>query len=272
MRPTITFLQDLARGAGDILRASYGRQIHIEHKGTIDLVTDVDHHSEAFVLGEIRKHFPGHSIYSEESGQLPGQSLATNPGDANGVWYVDPLDGTVNYAHGVPIFAVSIAYAEGEQVQLGVVYDPLRDELFSAVTREGAQLNGQLIHVSGAADLDQALLVTGFPYDVRTNPQNNLDLYVRFAKISQGVRRLGSASLDLCYIATGRFDGYWELSLQPYDLAAGVLIAQEAGGTVTKLDGSDQMVTPPCSVLAAGSPALHQQMEFEIQKSRAEQE
>ncbi len=265
MRPTITFLQDLARGAGEILRASYGQQVHIEHKGAIDLVTDVDRRSEAFVLGKIRKHFPGNSIHAEESGQLPGQPHTVGADEANGVWYVDPLDGTVNFAHGVPIFAVSIAYAEAGQVQLGVVYDPLRDELFSAVAEEGAQLNGQPIHVSEAPNLDQALLVTGFPYDIRTNPHNNLDLYVHFAKISQGVRRLGSASLDLCYIAMGRLDGYWELHLQPYDLAAGILIAREAGGTVTKMDGSDQLISPPCSVLAASSLALYQQMKLEIE-------
>ena len=272
MRPTLDFLEDLARGAGEILHASYGQHFEVAHKSTIDLVTDVDHRSEAFILGEIQRRFPHHNLYSEEIGRIPGrrtQPLTDHEQEAEGTWYVDPLDGTVNFAHGVPLFCVSIGYGEGGKVLLGTVYDPLRDELFSAAAGEGARLNGHPIHCSGAVDLDQALLVTGFPYDVRTNPVNNLDLYVHFARISQGVRRLGAAALDLGYIAAGRFDGYWELFLNPYDLAAGTLIAREAGATVSKADGTQDLVMPPCSVLAAGSPALHQQMLVEIQKINA---
>jgi myo-inositol-1(or 4)-monophosphatase len=175
------------------------------------------------------------------------------------VWYIDPLDGTVNYAHGVPFFAVSIGYAEGGLMRFGVVYEPLRDECFSAERGRGAWLNGLPIRVSGADELDRSLLVTGFPYDLRTHPENNLDNYARFARLSQGVRRLGSAALDLCSIASGRIDGYWEVRLNAWDLAAGGLIAQEAGATVTGLTGEPDWMEPPFSVLAANAP-LHAQM------------
>ena len=159
----------------------------------------------------------------------------------------------------MPIFAVSIAYAEGGLVRLGVVYDPLRDECFSAERGRGAYLNGLPIRATPASDLDRSLLVTGFPYDLRTHPQNNLDNYAHMARISQGVRRLGSAALDLCYIASGRLDGYWELSLQPWDVAAGGLIAAEAGATVTDMHGDAQLMHPPYSVLAANA-SLHARM------------
>ncbi len=251
MKPTLTDLERLARQAGHILRASYTRAHQVEYKGVIDLVTEVDHQSEAFLLGEIQRLFPGHRIMSEEAGLIPG-----GEGD---LWLVDPLDGTVNYSHGVPFFSVSIAYAHNGSVTIGVVYEPLRDELFSAERGGGASLNGQRLSVSSASDLNTSLLVTGFPYDIRTTAHDNLDHYARFAKLSQGVRRLGSAALDLCYIAAGRFDGYWELSLKPWDVAAGGLIAEEAGAATTTLDGEPDYLTPPCSLLAA-PPRLHARM------------
>ena len=193
MMPVLKDLEHLARAAGDILRASFGQRLRVDHKGVIDLVTEADHRSEAYVLGEIQRRFPGHKIIAEESGELAGID--------GQVWYIDPLDGTINYAHGVPIFSVSIAYAQTGKTRLGVVYDPLRDECFSAADGQGAWLNGQPISVSAAQTLDQALLVTGFPYDIRTNPVNNLDNYALFALKSQGVRRPGSAALELCYVA-----------------------------------------------------------------------
>lgn len=251
MIPALTDLQNLAQGAGEILRASYGQHLRIDHKGVIDLVTEADHRSEAYLLEEIQRSFPGHKIVAEESGETAG---------ADGqIWYIDPLDGTVNYAHGVPIFSVSIAYAEEGEIRLGVVYDPLRDECFSAEAGQGAWLNGQPLQVSKAQVLDQALLVTGFPYDIRTNPENNLENYVRFALHSQGVRRLGSAALDLCYVAAGRFDGYWEIRMKAWDVAAGGLIAEQAGALVTNLAGGADYISPPQSVLAA-NPSLHAQM------------
>ncbi len=243
MNPTLSDLERLARQAGEILRAGYSREHQIDYKGEIDLVTEVDRQSEAFLLGEIQRDFPGHRIVSEEIGVIPGQG-----GEQ---WLVDPLDGTVNYAHGVPFFTVSIAFAREGQIRLGAVYEPLRDELFLAERGAGAALNGQPIHASAAGELDKSLLVTGFPYDIRTTRNNNLDLYARFALVSQGVRRLGSASLDLCYVAAGRMDGYWELSLKPWDVAAGGLIAQEAGARTTTIDGKPDYLVPPCSLLAA---------------------
>jgi myo-inositol-1(or 4)-monophosphatase len=243
MTPQRSDLERLARQAGEILRAGYTREHKVEYKGAIDLVTEVDHASEAFLLGEIGRLFPGHRIVSEEAGLVPGAAART--------WYVDPLDGTVNYAHGIPLFSVSIAYAEEGIVTLGAVYDPMRDELFCAGRGGGAWLNGNRLQASGVTELSRSLLVTGFPYDIRTTPNNNLEYYGRFAMLSQGVRRLGSAAIDLCYVAAGRFDGYWELSLKPWDAAAGSLIASEAGATVTKLDGGTDVLIPPCSLLAA---------------------
>ena len=251
MKPEFAFLESLARQAGEILRAGVNQPFQIDKKGVIDLVTEMDHRSENFILGEIQKRYPTHRIISEEVGVVEG--------DASHVWYVDPLDGTVNYAHGIPFYTVSIAYAEDGQVRLAAVYDPSRDELYTGEKGSGAWLNGQPIRVSAAQDLDQSLLVTGFPYDIRTHPQKNLDHFTRFSLRSQGVRRLGSAALDLCYVAAGRLDGFWEIRIKSYDIAAGGLIAAEAGALVTKVDGSPDYVTPPCSILAA-APPIHAQM------------
>ena len=251
MQPTLSDLERLARQAGEILRLGYEQEHQVDYKGIIDLVTEVDHQSEALVLGEIQRLFPGHQIVSEEAGLVPGRA-----GDQ---WYVDPLDGTVNYAHGIPVFTVSIAYARDGLVRLGVVYDPMRDELFAAERSHGAHCNGRSLHVSQVTDLQRSLLVTGFPYDTWVAPRNNVEYFGRFTKLSQGVRRLGSAALDLCYIAAGRFEGYWELTIMPWDVAAGGLIAAEAGATVTNIAGQADYITPPCSMLAA-TPGLHPKM------------
>ncbi len=242
-RPTLTLLESLARRAGDILRTGFGRCHRVTHKGEIDLVTEMDQRSEAYLLGEIRRSFPDHSIVSEESGGVRGEG--------NGQWFIDPLDGTINYAHGVPIFSVSLAYAEKGVLQLGVVYDPMRDECFSAERGCGAWLNGQPIQASPTKDLNNSLLVTGFPYDIRTNADNNLDHFIRLNLLTQGVRRLGSAALDLCYVAAGRFDAFWEMRLNAWDVAAGGLIAQEAGAVVTNMHGGEDFLSPPQSILAA---------------------
>ena len=251
MFPALSDLERLARQAGDILRRGYEQEHQVDYKGAIDLVTEVDHQSEDLLLGEIQSLFPGHQIVSEETGLIPGREVDQ--------WYVDPLDGTVNYAHGIPFFSVSIAYAHNGSVTLGVVYDPMRDELFSAGRGQGARLNGRSLHASNVTDLQRSLLVTGFPYDAWSTPRNNLEYYGRFAKLTQGVRRLGSAALDLSYVAAGRLEGYWELSVKPWDVAAGGLIAEEAGAIVTNLDGQAGYVIPPCSVLAA-PPDLHIKM------------
>jgi len=238
----------MARRAGAILRQGYGHKHEIQHKGIIDLVTDSDHRSEELILGSIREKFPAHRIITEESGTLSG--------DDEHCWYIDPLDGTINYAHDVPLFSVSVAYAFRHQLQLGAVYEPMRDECFSAERGRGARLNGQPLKVSDARALQESLLVTGFPYDLWQKPEEHLKFFGRFSTRSQGVRRLGSAALDLCYVAAGRLDGYWELSIKSYDIAAGALIATEAGAVTTKVDGTPDLLTPPCSILAA-NPILH---------------
>jgi myo-inositol-1(or 4)-monophosphatase len=257
MTPTLSDLEDLARRAGEILRAGYhprpgfGNRLKIDFKGEIDLVTEVDRQVEAFLLGEISSRFPGHRAISEESSGLVGRPEQC--------WYIDPLDGTINFAHGLPNFAVSLAYAEQGAVQLGVVYDPTRDECFTGWRGQGAWLNDEPIRVSAARRLDHSLLLTGFPYDIRTNPENNLDLFTRFMLASQAVRRLGSAAQDLCYLAAGRVDGYWEIRINAWDIAAGALIAAEAGATVTNVRGEADYLAPPESILAA-NPAIHAQM------------
>ncbi len=218
MKPALADIEALSFGAGKILRDRYGQKIQIDSKGVIDLVTDVDRKSEDYLIGAIRSRFPNHRVVTEERGVLHG--------DESRVWYIDPLDGTVNYAHGVPIFSVSIAYAENGQVILGGIYDPMQEEYFYAERGCGSWLNGQPLGVSGAKDLDQSLLVTGFPYDVRSNPENNMDHYVNFALRSRGVRRLGSAAIDLAYVAAGRFDGFWEIIILAWDIAAGRLIVE----------------------------------------------
>jgi myo-inositol-1(or 4)-monophosphatase len=259
MKPALSELDRLARQSGDLLRLGYGREHQVDYKDVIDLVTEVDRQSEAFLLGEIQRLFPGHQIVSEEIGLLPGRA-----GDQ---WFVDPLDGTVNYAHGIPIFCVSIAYARDGVVTLGVVYDPMRDELFSAERGQGAWCNGRRLQVSRVTEFQRSLLVTGFPYDAWTTEHDNLEFFGRFTRMTQGVRRLGSAALDLCYVAAGRFDGYWELSLNPWDLAAGGLIALEAGAIVTNLVGENEYLIPPCSLLAA-PPSLYPKM-LEILSGKA---
>jgi len=250
-QPTLKELENLARAAGEILRNGYECDHQVSYKGKTDLVTEIDHQSEDYLLSEIRRTYPGHQVISEEAGLVPGS--------VNGQWYVDPLDGTVNYAHGIPFFSVSIAYGQDGRVLLGAVYDPIRDELFSAELGKGAHLNGRKLHASSATELEKSLLVTGFPYDTWTSPKNNLENFSRFSRLTQGVRRLGSAALDLCYVGAGRLDGYWELTLNPWDVAAGGLIAAEAGARITGLDGSPNYLTPPCSLLAA-PPAIYEQM------------
>jgi myo-inositol-1(or 4)-monophosphatase len=256
MQPTLPYLESLARKSGEILHAGYDKEHEVGYKGVIDLVTEVDHQSEAFLLGEVQKDFPGHHIFSEESGIIQGSD--------EDIWYIDPLDGTVNYAHHIPIFCVSIAYASRGILVLGAVYDPMRDEMFTAERGHGAYLNGQPINVSLASELQRSLLVTGFPYNAWDTPQDNFANFVKFGKLSQGVRRLGSASLDLCYVAAGRFDGFWELALNPWDVAAGGLICEEAGARVTNVDGGADYLSPPQSVIAC-TPGIHSRMVEELQ-------
>lgn len=249
MKPTLSDLKRLARGAGAILRNGYNTEHTVHYKGTIDPVTEADHASEAFLLGEIKSAFPGGHILAEESGSIQGSN--------EDIWYIDPLDGTVNYAHHIPIFCVSIAFAANGRLTLAAIYDPMRDELFTAEYGKGAFLNGKPIHVSNTTELQRSLLVTGFPYDTWNTELDNFKYFERLAKKTQGVRRLGSAALDACYVAAGRFDGFWEYKLKPWDVAAGGLIACEAGAIVTAIDGREDFLASPLSILAT-TPGIYE--------------
>ncbi|HSV85018.1 MAG TPA: inositol monophosphatase family protein [Levilinea sp.] len=248
MQPVLDDLINSARQAGAIIRAGYEQDHQVMMKGEIDLVTEMDRRVEDFLLSAISARFPGHTIITEESGLHPGAS--------DHCWYIDPIDGTVNYAHHLPWFVVSLAYAEAGQMKYGTIYEPLRDECFSAARGQGAWLNDRPIRVSSTSALIAALFSTGFPYDVATAQNNNVAQFVNLTKLSQGVRRSGSAALDMAYVGCGRLDGFWELQLQPWDIAAGALIVKEAGGVVTNVHGSRDLMQPPFSI-AVSNPRLH---------------
>ena len=218
-----------AKRAGALLRENLGRAGNIEFKGAVDIVTELDKRSEALITDSIKKAFPGHGILAEETPELAAKSPCR--------WIIDPLDGTTNYAHGFPVFCVSIAFEQTGEVKLGVVYNPMLDELFLAEKGRGAFLNGLPIAVSKVASMDRSLLATGFPYDLRTSENNNFDHFFNFSRKAQAIRRAGAAALDLSYTAAGRFDGFWEMKLKPWDVAAATLIVKEAGGTVTDFSG-----------------------------------
>ena len=229
----IRYLPDveaIAREAGALLMGHFARHVRIEYKGEVDLVTVADRNSEALIVERLRKRWPEHGIVAEEG--------TRSDTAAQYRWYVDPLDGTTNFAHGYPVFCVSIALTRQDgQLEVGVLYDPTRDEMFAAERGQGATLNGKPMRVSKTTRLAESLLGTGFPSHKRhANP--NIHFYQQLTLRSHGVRRAGSAALDLANVACGRYDGFWEFNLNPWDTAAGVLIVQEAGGTVTRFDGS----------------------------------
>ena len=261
MKPTLEQLVQWAANAGGILMEGLGKQHQIHHKGLTDLVTEMDKKSEDYLLDEIRSSFPGHAIMTEESGYLDG--------DDGACWYIDPLDGTMNYAHAIPFFCVSLAFAEQGSVQLGVVYDPLRGECFTAEKGKGAFLNGQPIQVSDAASLIKSLLATSFPSNAGELKSKALRDYVHVTGLTQGVRRMGSAALDLVFVAAGRLDGYWSESLHAWDVAAGALIAAEAGAKITDSLGNPDYLQPVCSVLAA-NPSLHPLIQVEINRNSSD--
>jgi len=250
-RPTLSILKSWASEAGKVLRDGYGKRHQIRYKGVADLVTEIDQRSEDLLVSKIRQHYPTHSILAEESGRLNG--------DHDSCWCIDPLDGTTNYAHGLPFFSVSLAYAEKGKVQMGVVLDPMLGECFSAERGKGAWLNDESIHVSKTSNLIEGLLATSFPYEFEDSRVRNLNYFSRFIKLTQSIRRMGSAALELCYVGAGRLDGYWEVKLHPWDVAAGGLIVEEAGGVVTNLDGTVDYVSPPCATVAA-NPMIHRHM------------
>lgn len=230
--------------AGRYLLEGLSQTKRVTYKGQVDLVTGFDRRSEEIIYDRLGRAFPGHSFLAEEE--------IKRDRDSDYCWLVDPLDGTTNYAHGLPVFCVSIALAFRNEIILGVVYDPNREELYTATRGHGSYLNGKPIRVSRTRKLDRSLLATGFPYDVRTSQDNNLDHFANFAVRAQAIRRLGSAALDLCYVACGRFDGYWEKKLKPWDLAAGALLVEEAGGRVSDLAGKKFRLPGPHIVASNG--------------------
>jgi myo-inositol-1(or 4)-monophosphatase len=221
--------------AGERLRAVWRGSKRVEYKGPVDLVTETDREIEALIVERLRQAFPDHLIVAEEAsaGTRPPRPAADRY-----AWYLDPLDGTVNFAHGHPHFCVALALAYGAELQLGIVHDPVRDETWFAQRGRGATLNGAPIAVSAVSDLGEALLATGFPYDRRTRTDFYLGSFADFMQRACDVRRAGSAALDLCYVACGRCDGFWEWRLQPWDTAAASLIVREAGGTVSDFRGA----------------------------------
>jgi len=239
---------EIAKNAGAILKGHNGDR-QISFKSEIDLVTDYDKRSEAYIVSALRQAFPDHALHGEEGTRI-------NKG-ADYEWLIDPLDGTTNFAHSLPIFSVSLGLAHHGQPVLGVVYDPSREEIFTAVKGGGAHLNGKPIRVSKTSTLNHSLLVTGFPYDARTNPDNNIKEFAQFTLRSQAVRRLGSAALDLSYVASGRFDGFWEKRINLWDVAAGTLIVREAGGGVTEANGESPI---PHHCIVASNGLIHTEM------------
>jgi len=219
----------VAQEAGNYARQRMGHLKQVSQKsGRTDLVTDVDKKCEEIIIDRIKKDFPAHSILAEESGE--------HSREAAHKWVIDPLDGTTNYAHSFPVFCVSIGVMLNDKVKLGVVYDPSREELFMAEDGKGAFLNGKKIKVSGTKALQDSLVVTGFAYNIQGKIAN-VEYFKKMLEITQAIRRLGSAALDLCYVACGRFDGFWEFGLNPWDMAAGQLVVKEAGGIVTTMRG-----------------------------------
>ncbi len=247
----------IARGAGEIILRHYAAPIPTTNKSNrIDIVTAADTEAEAYIVRELLKRFPDHHIVGEEGGGQ-GAPAATAPYH----WYVDPVDGTVNFASKLPHFCTSIGLATPDrQPLLGVVLDPTKDELFTAVQGGGATLNGQPVRVSAVGELIDAVVTTGFPYDKHTNPDNNLKEWTAFLKRIRGERRLGSAALDLCYVACGRVDGYWEKDLKPWDAMAGLLIAREAGGKVTDYQGGANPQRLDRGQYVASNGRLHAEM------------
>jgi len=239
----------IAREAGALLLPYYHRGVRVEYKGEVDIVTEADRASEKLIVTRLGERFPDHAVVAEEGGGHSGSSGYR--------WFVDPLDGTTNFAHSFPMFCISMGLEKDGQMLTGVIYDPLRDELFSAEKGQGTHLNGEPIHVSRVRNLEEALVGTGFPSQKR-HKNINVHFYHQISMRSHGVRRAGSAALDLAYVADGRLDCFWEFSLHPWDVAAGKLIVQEAGGRVTDMKGEPHRMDSPH--IAATNGLLHTQL------------
>ena len=248
----LNFAIETAREAGQILLEKFGRKINISKKGDINLVTEADLASEKLIIERIRSYYPKHAILAEESGEA-----VIEGGASVWKWIIDPLDGTTNYAHGYPCFCVNIALEHHGEIVVGVTFDPTRSELFAAEKGSGATLNNKRIRVSETEKLNEALLVTGFPYDAKEK-ENFARHFTGFTMKSRGIRRDGSAAIDMAYVACGRFDGFWEEGLHAWDVAAGVLLIEEAGGRVSYYDDSKfSIYAPP---ICASNNLIHAEM------------
>jgi len=250
MKELNDFAVNLARDAGNLLKEKFNSKHEVHYKGEINLVTEADKMSEDLIIAAINSSFPDHGILSEES---PAQNS-----QAKLRWIIDPLDGTTNYAHGYPVFCVSIALENEGVIVLGVIYDPLREDMFVAVRGSGAYLNGKKLKVSPTATLSRSLLATGFPYDIRMSKDNNLNYFNLMAVEAQAIRRAGAAALDIAYLAAGRFDGFWELKLMPWDVAAGCLMVEESGGVISDMSGGQWDISSPNVLVSNG--LIHEQM------------
>jgi myo-inositol-1(or 4)-monophosphatase len=243
-------LEPIAREAGALLMEFFRRRIGYEYKGDVDLVTEADRASEKLIVARLMERWPDYGLVGEEGAR------AESAGEYR--WYVDPLDGTTNFAHGFPVFCISIGLVKNEEPVAGVLYDPTRDELFAAEKGKGATLNGKPIHVSGTKNLLESLLATGFPSHKRhKNP--NIHFYHELTLRSHGIRRAGSAALDLACVACGRYDGFWEFNLNPWDTTAGVLLVREAGGIVSRVDGSPWRLDSKETLASNG--IIHEQLQ-----------
>ncbi|MCP2520808.1 inositol monophosphatase [Candidatus Aminicenantes bacterium AC-335-K20] len=241
---------EVAKEAGKFLKENFENIKEIEYKGEVNLVTEYDKEAQELIYSKLSSAFPEHGFLGEED--------LEKRGDYEFRWIIDPLDGTTNYAHGYPVFCVSIALEHRDRIILGVVYNPMLDELFWAIEGRGAYLNNRKIKVSSTKELDKSLLATGFPYDLRESKNNNINHFNNFILKVQAVRRGGSAALDLCYVACGRLDGFWELKLFPWDIAGGMLIVKEAGGKVSDFRGNE--IDPYAKEILASNGFIHSQM------------
>jgi len=248
LKPLLPQVIDWVRAAGKIARDGYSKEHQLGYKGATDVVTEIDFQCERLLMDAILSSFPDHAILTEETG-----AVGANVTDR---WYIDPVDGTVNYANRVPIYAVSVAYESEGMLQLGVVYDPSRDECFAAERGKGAWLNGESLHASACGALEQSLLGTAFPYHSLEEFNRNLQIFSHLTRHTRGVRRLGCAALEVAYVGAGRYDGFWEQEMNAWDIAAGALIVQEAGGVVTDLEGNPDFFKPPYALVAC-APGIH---------------
>ena len=250
---------EIAKEAGEIIRDGFGKNFSIEFKtNSSNLVTEIDKKSEKAIINYIHKNFPSHTVLAEESGKhfFGGEYL----------WVIDPLDGTTNFAHGLPIFSVSIGVLKNNEIIAGVVYDVMNDKVYSAEKGGGAFRGETKLHVSNNSNLEESVLVTGFPYDIKDNPDNAIELFASFLRQARAIRRLGSAAIDFCYVASGVFDAFWEVHLNPWDICAGKLLVEEAGGIVTNF--KNESIDIYSKQILASNVKVHSRMVEIINKNR----